>query len=177
MSMKTLAITCTKHITLWKSKRELFQCLISCLSNRHGHMIVFRASHLLCEFCLNTSVSSLFQTNYFCLFNDKLLPETMLAHFQHQCKPCGHTAIIWTNTELLSSRPFGTNFSEILIEIKTFLWRKCFWKCGRSLLQKTWFHGSFGIKPYQILKSWLQNGDDQLWSRLPESSWVGASVI
>ena len=36
--------------------------------------------------------------------------------------------IIWTNAGILSFGPLGTNFSEILIEIRIFQWRKCLWK-------------------------------------------------
>ena len=39
-------------------------------------------------------------------------------------------AIIWTNAGILSNRPSGTNFSEILIEIHTFSFKNiCIWKC------------------------------------------------
>ena len=38
--------------------------------------------------------------------------------------PGRRQAIIWTNTGILSIRPLGTNFSEILIEIYTFSFKK-----------------------------------------------------
>ena len=38
-------------------------------------------------------------------------------------------AIIWTNAGILLIEPFGTNFSEILIEIETFSFRKMHLKC------------------------------------------------
>ena len=38
--------------------------------------------------------------------------------------PCRHQAIIGTNAEILLFGPFGTNFSEILIEITTFSFKK-----------------------------------------------------
>ena len=38
--------------------------------------------------------------------------------------PGRRQAIIWTNAELLLIEPLGTNFSEILIEILTFLFKE-----------------------------------------------------
>ena len=38
-------------------------------------------------------------------------------------------AIIWINAGTLLIVPLGTNFSEILIEIQIFHWRKYTWKC------------------------------------------------
>ena len=38
--------------------------------------------------------------------------------------PGRHQAIIWTNAAILSIRPLGTNFSEILIEIPIFSFKK-----------------------------------------------------
>ena len=38
-------------------------------------------------------------------------------------------AIIWTNAGVLLIWPLGTNFDEILIEIRHFHWRKYVWKC------------------------------------------------
>ena len=35
----------------------------------------------------------------------------------------------WTNAGIVLIRPLGTNFSEILMEIHTFLSRKCIWNC------------------------------------------------
>ena len=43
--------------------------------------------------------------------------------------PDRRQAIIWTNAGLLLIGPLGTNFSEILIEIITFSFKKCVWKC------------------------------------------------
>ena len=37
--------------------------------------------------------------------------------------------IIWTNDEILLIGPFETNFSEILIGIHTFSFKKCIWIC------------------------------------------------
>ena len=38
--------------------------------------------------------------------------------------PCQHQAIIWTNAGILLVWPLGTNFSEMLIEIYTFSFKK-----------------------------------------------------
>ena len=38
-------------------------------------------------------------------------------------------AIIWISTGILLIGTLGTNFIEIVIETKTFSWRKCIWKC------------------------------------------------
>ena len=38
--------------------------------------------------------------------------------------PCRRQAIIWTNAEMLLIGPLGTNFSEILIEMHTFSFKK-----------------------------------------------------
>ena len=43
--------------------------------------------------------------------------------------PDQRQAIIWTIAGILLIGPLGTNFSEILIEIPTFLFKKVSWKC------------------------------------------------
>ena len=43
--------------------------------------------------------------------------------------PVRRQAISWTNTDLLSIGPLGTNFSEIRIKIHNFSIIKMFWKC------------------------------------------------
>ena len=43
--------------------------------------------------------------------------------------PGRRQAIIWTNAGILLTRPLGTNFSEILIEIHTFSFNKMHTKC------------------------------------------------
>ena len=43
--------------------------------------------------------------------------------------PGRRQAIIWTNAEILLMGLLQTNFSEILIEIYTFSFKKCIWKC------------------------------------------------
>ena len=45
-------------------------------------------------------------------------------------------AIIWTNTGVLLIGPLGTNFSEILIEILTFLFKKMHLKVSSAKLWK-----------------------------------------
>ena len=42
--------------------------------------------------------------------------------------PNRRQTIIWTNAEILLIGPLGTNFSEILIEIHKFSFKKCVWK-------------------------------------------------
>ena len=49
--------------------------------------------------------------------------------------PIRHQAIIWTNAGLLTIGPLGTNFSEILIKIKKFSFRK---SCLKILSAKLW---------------------------------------
>ena len=43
--------------------------------------------------------------------------------------PERHQSIIWTNAGILYIWPLATNFSEIVIEIQHFHWRKYVWKC------------------------------------------------
>ena len=45
--------------------------------------------------------------------------------------PDRRQAIIWTNAGILLTRPLGTNFSEILIEIRTFSFKKVHLKMSR----------------------------------------------
>ena len=42
--------------------------------------------------------------------------------------PCRRQAIIWTNAGILLIGPLGTNFSEILIAMQTFSFKKTHWK-------------------------------------------------
>ena len=43
--------------------------------------------------------------------------------------PVRHQAITWTNANLLSIGPLGTNFCEIRIKMQNFHLRKCIWRC------------------------------------------------
>ena len=43
--------------------------------------------------------------------------------------PNRHQAIIWTNAGILLTGPLWKNFSEILIKIHKFSWKKMHWKC------------------------------------------------
>ena len=43
--------------------------------------------------------------------------------------PGRRQAINWTYAGILLIGPLGTNFSELLIEIKTFSFKKSIWKC------------------------------------------------
>ena len=77
--------------------------------------------------------------------------------------PSWHQAIIWTNAGILLTEPLGTNFSEMLIKIHTFLFKKMHFKmssgkwrpfclslnvltftmlnCPYSLHQQAWYWG------------------------------------
>ena len=46
--------------------------------------------------------------------------------------PGRRQAIIWTNARILLIPTLGKNFSEILVKIDTFAWRKCIWKCRQE---------------------------------------------
>ena len=66
--------------------------------------------------------------------------------------PGRRQAIIWTNAGILLIRPLGTNFSEILIEIHTFSFKKMHLKLSSAKLRPfclgldvlTWINGYFG---------------------------------
>ena len=58
--------------------------------------------------------------------------------------PGRRQAIIWTNAGILLIGPLGTNFSEILIEVLTFSFKKIHWK----MLSGKWW-------PFCICKSWV----------------------
>ena len=49
--------------------------------------------------------------------------------------PIRHQAIIWTNAGLLTIRPLGTNFHEILIKIRTFSLKKMHFKMSSAKSQ------------------------------------------
>ena len=61
--------------------------------------------------------------------------------------PRRRQAIIWTNARILSIGPFGINFSEILIEIHTFLLKKIHLK----MLSGKWRPFCVGLN---VLNSW-----------------------
>ena len=42
-------------------------------------------------------------------------------------------AIIWNNDGIILIRPLGTNFSEILIKIQIFSWKKVYLKCLENI--------------------------------------------
>ena len=47
--------------------------------------------------------------------------------------PGRHQAIILTNAGILLIEPLESHFSEILIEINIFLFKKCIWKCRQEI--------------------------------------------
>ena len=65
-------------------------------------------------------------------------------------------AIIWNNTGILLIGPLGTNFSEILIEIHTFSFKKMYIKMSSG----RWRPFSLGLNVLKFIGSWN-----------PESTW------
>ena len=55
-------------------------------------------------------------------------------HSGNGLSPVRRQAFYWTNAHLLSSRPFGTNFSEILIKIQNFSFTKMYLKMSCAKL-------------------------------------------
>ena len=102
--------------------------------------------HILLKFlscCAPENESTLFQWMVCHRTGDTPLPEAMIALLTHwgqvtqTCvgkltiigsdnglSPGRRQAIIWTNARILLIRPLGTNFSEILIGIQTFSFKK-----------------------------------------------------
>ena len=74
--------------------------------------------------------------------------------------PGRRQAIIWTNDGILLIRPSGTNFSEVLIEIHIFHWRKCIWKCLEkvAILSRPQCvnHASHNIHLVQLISVWYK---------------------
>ena len=68
--------------------------------------------------------------------------------------PCRHQAIIWTNAGILLIEPLRTNFSEILIEIYTFSFKKMHSKMWSA---KSWPFclGRSVLTSDQLLKHWV----------------------
>ena len=74
--------------------------------------------------------------------------------------PDRHQAIIWTNVGILLIGPLGTNFSEILIEIQTFSFKKMHLKMssakwrsfclGLNVLTKIWPHVRYSAHPHWL---------------------------
>ena len=85
--------------------------------------------------------------------------------------PGRRQAIIWTNVGILLIRPLGTNFSEILIGIQTFSFKKMYLKMssakwrpfclGLSVLNH--HRRLFGTDPVGIIV-WVKYGVDPIWS-------------
>ena len=64
--------------------------------------------------------------------------------------PCWCQAIIWTNAGILLIGPWGTNFSEILIIIHTFSFKKMHLK----MLSAKWRPFSLGLNMYCMSRTW-----------------------
>ena len=64
--------------------------------------------------------------------------------------PGRRQAIIWTNAEILFIGPLGTKFSEILIEIHTFSFKKIHLKMSSA----KWRPFCLGLKVLKICKMW-----------------------
>ena len=65
--------------------------------------------------------------------------------------PSRRQAIIWTNAEILFIRSLGTNFSEILIEIHTFSFKKMHLKLSSA----KWRPFCLGLDVLNLVNAWL----------------------
>ena len=72
--------------------------------------------------------------------------------------PDRHQAIIWTNAGILSTGPLGTNFSEILIEIYTFSFKKMHLKMPSG----KWRPSCLGLNELTMSSS---NGLSHVWHK------------
>ena len=66
-------------------------------------------------------------TDWF-LLEDICVSEIIIIGSDNGLSPSRRQAIIWTNAGILLIGPLGTNFSEILIGIHTFSFKKMHWK-------------------------------------------------
>ena len=96
--------------------------------NGHIHVIFISAT---CLSCHSTHISRP-ALSYFTYFTAHDIYLTRWGRMTHICvskltvigSPDWCQAIIWTNTRILLIWPLGTNFSEILIKIQTFSFKK-----------------------------------------------------
>ena len=99
--------------------------------------------------------------------------------------PCRRQAIIWTNAGILLIGPLGTNFSEILIEIYTFSFKKIHLKvssgkwrpsCLGLNVLKPWWPSCFTVtyvcqqprKNYIMMGLFDSHGDGMTWKPLSD---------
>ena len=95
--------------------------------------------------------------------------------------PGRRQAIIWTNAGILLIRPLGTNFSEILIEIHTFSFKKMHLKMstgkwrsfclGLNVFNKVIFHHTLltwhsAYLTWILFTSWRKIAKYEFWQRL-----------
>ena len=88
--------------------------------------------------------------------------------------PCQRQAIIWTNAGILLIGPLGTNFSEILIGIQTFSFKKLHLKTSSA----KWRLFCLGLNELSIftLKMWDEcNESDHC--KLPHMSTITALIV
>ena len=82
--------------------------------------------------------------------------------------PDRRQAIIWINAEILLNRPLGTNFSEILIELLTFSFKKMHLK-RLSAKRRPFCLGLYELTHYSLVMPWQKgtpvNAIDQKLSR------------
>ena len=72
--------------------------------------------------------------------------------------PGRRQAIIWTNAEILLIGPLGTNFSEILIEIHTFSFKKMHFKMSSGKWRPFCLGLSVLIYTRYLINSWVAGG-------------------
>ena len=101
--------------------------------------------------------------------------------------PGRHQAIIWTSAGILLIGPLGTNFSEILIEIYTFSFKKIHLKMlygkwwpfclGLNVLMYTAFQKGWTLHPCPIRRCplWSNNADNDLWICTLKDAWTNQS--
>ena len=102
-------------IILWLFPRDIHFYIVACASQSWTHLTLLAQRP---EYFRVTYLTHWGRVTHICV--SKL---TIIAS-DNGLSPDGRQAIIWTNAGLLLIGPLGTNFSEILIEILTFSFKK-----------------------------------------------------
>ena len=120
--------TCTM---IYPRDRIRFDMIIKAISHSHFPLIsIFMLQRIYRLFSLamqiytpNTSLSHWGRVTHVCVDN------LTINGSGNGLSPGRHPTIIWTNVGILLIGPLGTNFSGILIEIRTFSFKKMYLKC------------------------------------------------
>ena len=127
--------------------------LVSGSTNHWGHLIYELGTHWLTRWGRATHIC---------------VSKLTIIGSNNGLSPRGHQAVIWTNAAILSIKPYGTYFSEILFRIQMFPFKKIHWKMSSA----NWWPFCLGINMLRKLDFWNKLRGRLIKTKIRHCIWI-----